>query len=308
MTVHALAIRDGVWPTMITPFNEDKTIDWGGVDALTDWYVEAGVAGIFAVCLSSEFYELCSDERIGLASRVVRRAGGRVPVVASGTFGGPIDSQAQFVRRMADTGVSAVVVLTCQLAGEQEGNRQWLANAERLQDLASDVSLGLYECPSPYARLMPAELMGTLAATGRFTFHKDTSCDPEAIVAKIEAMRGTRFKFFNANLPTLLESLSAGGNGYCGIAANLYPELIAWLCDRYQDMPEETGRLQRLLTVADAVSHHKYPTSAKAFLRLRGLEIKPVCRTQDVVLDGREMRTLQHLLGCVQDVAAGLRL
>ena len=28
----------GSWPVMITPFNEDKSIDWNSLDRLTDWY------------------------------------------------------------------------------------------------------------------------------------------------------------------------------------------------------------------------------------------------------------------------------
>ena len=48
----------GVWPPMLTPFREDRSIDWAGVDRLTDWYVAAGVAGLFAVAQSSEMFAL----------------------------------------------------------------------------------------------------------------------------------------------------------------------------------------------------------------------------------------------------------
>ncbi len=107
----------GLYPVMLTPFTDDGAIDWRGVDALTDWYLDNGATGLFAVCLSSEMYDLTDDERLALARRVVARAAPRgAPVVASGTFGGSIAMQAAFVRRMADTGVAAVVALACQLA------------------------------------------------------------------------------------------------------------------------------------------------------------------------------------------------
>lgn len=51
---------------MITPF-KDGHIDWPMVDALVEWYVENGVAGIFSVCLSSEMYHLSVEERLQLA-------------------------------------------------------------------------------------------------------------------------------------------------------------------------------------------------------------------------------------------------
>ena len=57
----------GVWPVMLTPFTADGAIDWDGVDVLTDWYIESGVAGLFAVCASSEMYHLTEGERYALA-------------------------------------------------------------------------------------------------------------------------------------------------------------------------------------------------------------------------------------------------
>lgn len=55
-------IPDGVWPVMLTPFRANLTIDWEGLDRLIDWYVEAGVAGLFAVCLSGEMFDLDEQE------------------------------------------------------------------------------------------------------------------------------------------------------------------------------------------------------------------------------------------------------
>jgi len=83
----ALRIPDGVWPVMVTPFRADGAIDWEALPAVVDWYVDAGVTGLFAVCLSSEMYELSPTERLELARAVVTHAAGRVPVVATGTLG-----------------------------------------------------------------------------------------------------------------------------------------------------------------------------------------------------------------------------
>jgi 4-hydroxy-tetrahydrodipicolinate synthase len=66
-------------------------------------------------------------------------------VVASGTFGGPIEAQAAFVKQMAEI-VEAVVVLVCQMAEEGVEDAGWRANTQQLLDLTGDVPLGLYEC------------------------------------------------------------------------------------------------------------------------------------------------------------------
>ena len=105
------------------------------------------------------------------------------------------------------------------------------------------VPLGVYECPKPYHRLLSPETLQWTAATGRFFFLKDTCCSiaggPDwihitgaGINSKLEALKAINsphFKFFNANMATLLRSIQMGANGFCGIAANCYPDVIGTL-------------------------------------------------------------------------------
>jgi len=298
----------GVWPVMLTPFAGTGSIDWDGVDRLVDYYIDGGAAGLFTVAQSSEMYELTPEERLALAERVVERSGGRVPVVASGTFGGSIGKQAAYVRRMADTGVAAVVVLSCQLAAAEESDAVWKTNAERLMSLTGDVPLGIYECPAPYKRLLSPEMMGWAARTGRFFFHKDTSCQLSAIRGKIEAVRGTAFRFYNANAATLLDSLQAGGDGFSGIAANYFVDLYVWLCRYYREQPELAQRLQRFLTIAEMTVCHKYPASAKRFRAMDGLAMGDYCRASRPVFDEEDLLRLRHLHEYVAEWRQELRL
>jgi 4-hydroxy-tetrahydrodipicolinate synthase len=280
---------------MLTPFHEDGAIDWRGVDEITDWYIAQGAVGLFSVALSSEMYELSPEERLALAERVVHRAAGRAPVVASGTFGGPLVTQAEFVRRMHATGVDGVVVLSCQLAAEGEPDSVWLESAERLMEMTPGVPLGLYECPVPYKRVLSPAVMAWAARSGRFLFHKDTCCQVEPIRAKVEAVSGTPFRFYNANTPSLLDSLRAGGDGFSGIGANFHPWLYAWLCREHETQPERADRLQWFLSVADKVVSHKYPAAAKISLAGLGLSIGPYCRAGNPSFDEEELRMIEHM-------------
>src|SRR6266516_2755690 len=101
----------GAWPVLVTPFAEDGTIDWPAYEAMLHWFLERGVGGIFAVCLSSEMFHLAEDERYALARVAVRVVGGRVPVVATGGFGEDPRAHVESARRMAATGVDAVVLV-----------------------------------------------------------------------------------------------------------------------------------------------------------------------------------------------------
>jgi len=78
---------------MITPFDSKGRIDMDAVFALVDFYLNAGVKGLFANCLSSEMFSLTEDERFELTRRIVQYVDGRVPVVATGSFGQTIEEK-----------------------------------------------------------------------------------------------------------------------------------------------------------------------------------------------------------------------
>jgi len=226
---------------------------------------------------------------------------GRVPVVASGTFGSDVAALADTTRRTADTGVDAVVCLTASLAAEGEDEATWQQRAERWLARTGDIPLGLYECPKPYHRLLEADTLRWAAATGRFLFLKETSCRLPSIEAKIGAVSGTPVKFFNANAATLLASLEMGARGFSGISLNFVPELWAWLCDHWQDYYATAARLQAFLAAAENVLSRHYPLSAKHFLALRGLPLTDVCR---VSVDALTPAAAQDLATLARDAAA----
>ncbi len=288
-----LTSPSGVFPAMITPLKMDLSIDWDGVDRLTDWYIESGVAGLFAVGQSSEMFALSDDERLRLAERVVRRSQGRVPVVASGTFDRSIAKQAEFVRQMADLGVAQVVVIASMMAQPKEDDAVWRGNVSQLLAATADIPLGLYECPQPYHRLVPADLLAWAARTGRFRLLKETSRSLSQLRAKIAAAAGTDLCVYNADATTLLESMKAGASGYCGIAANFYPGPLVWLCERYLDA--DAKDLQSLINMADPTIHHCYPVSAKYYRRQSGFKMTTVSRVSDARLTDYDRRILDSI-------------
>src|SRR5687767_9749588 len=107
-------------PVMITPFNLKAKVDFDVVSHLVEFYLAAGVKGFFANCLSSEMYSISEDERIDLTRHVVQCVNGRVPVVATGSFGLTIDDKAEFSKKIYDTGISAVILITGHYANVED--------------------------------------------------------------------------------------------------------------------------------------------------------------------------------------------
>ena len=122
----------GVWPVMLTPFTEEGQVDYPALERLIEWYIDNGVSGLFAVCQSSEMFFLSLEERIKIAGFVKEKAAGRVPVIASGHISDGFAEQAEELRRIAETGVDAVIMITNRLAGQDESDEVWLANLKKL--------------------------------------------------------------------------------------------------------------------------------------------------------------------------------
>ncbi len=295
-------LPQGLTPVMLMPFTADDRIDFDGLDALTEFYLRAGATGLFANCLSTEMFHLSPAERLAHTRRVVEVAGGRVPVVASGTFGGSLTEQATFIQKMHDTGVDAVIVITNQLAAADEPDAVFLARLLDLLRLTPGVPLGLYECPVPYKRLVTPAVLGELLATGRVLYHKDTSCSVPDVAAKLAVLNGQNFGFYDAHVPNALASLRLGARGLSAIAGNYFPEILVWLCEHFDDpdQQETVYWLQTELTRTNALLHVEYPVSAKYFLQRRGLPIGLHSRVHPLAPTPEQCRALDELAETVQ--------
>lgn len=274
---------NGVYPVMLTPFTENNEVDYEALGKLIDWYIEKGVNGLFADCQSSEMFFLSLEERVKIGEFVKKHADGRVPVVTSGHISDSLEDQAKELTAIAGIGADAVILLTNRLAKENESDEVWLENLKKLLEMIpKDVPLGFYECPYPYKRIISPELLKWCADTGRFYFIKDTSCDIENMKAKLEVIKGTNLKLFNANTSTLLETLELGASGYSGVMANFHPELYVKLCNIYKENPSKARKIADFLTVASLIERQVYPVNAKFYQKSIGNFNSIMTRTRDI--------------------------
>lgn len=300
---------NGVYPVMLTPFTEDNKVDYKSLGRLVDWYIEKGVAGLFADCQSSEMFFLSLEERVEIGRFVKQYAAGRVPVVTSGHISDTLENQARELTAIAETGADAVILLTNRLAKENESDEIWLNNLKKLLDmLPKNVPLGFYECPYPYKRIISPELLKWCADTGRFYFIKDTSCDIENMKAKLEVIRGTNLKLFNANSSTLYETLELGASGYSGVMANFHPELYVKLCESFRDDSGCARRIADFLTMTSFIERQVYPVNAKYYQKTIGNFESVMTRTRNPEeLTATGILEIQQLVRLTDDFESSLK-
>ena len=284
-------------PVMITPFNLKAKVDYDAVSTLVEFYLAAGVKGIFANCLSSEMYSISEDERLDLTRHIVKAVNDRVPVVATGSFGLTIDDKAIFSKKIYDTGIEAVILITGHFANVDDPDTVLLRNFDKMFKLTGDIPMGLYECPAPYKRIISAEILSTLLATDRLVYHKDTSIHRDQVKAKLAVVAGSKLEFYDAHTPNGAFSLQAGAKGMSSISGNFYPEILVWLCNNATnpDKQEEVEWLQAELTRVDPLIHIAYPMSAKYFLQKRGLPVRTISRSHILELTPAQKQTLNEI-------------
>lgn len=275
-------LKKGFIPVMLTPFNNDGSIDYKTLTALTELYLKSGVTGLFANCLSSEMFELSDAERLQLTKHVVDVVAGQVPIVATGTFEGSIQQQADFTNKIYGTGIDAVILISGLLAKETDSDAVFVDNVHQLLNLTPGVPTGFYECPVPYKRVLTAAQLEDFVNTGRVIYHKDTSLDINQIKAKLSVVKNPDFGLYDAYMVHAIESLKAGSAGLSCIQGNFFPELIVWICDNYNDASkaEEIAAVQQFLESNMGVMHDVYPIVAKYALQKRGLSISNFTRRE----------------------------
>ncbi len=275
-------INNGVYPTMVTPFTDDNKIDYNGVKQLIDWYAKKGVDGIFAICQSSEIFFLSFEERLELLKFIMANKPEGMSIVASGHTSDDLEVQIKEAKAFIETGIDAYVFISNRFAKADESDdvlferMEYVANA-----LPSDISFGVYECPYPYKRELTPYLLKKMAESGKYTFIKDTCCNLDKIKDKLDAIKGSPIKIYNANSATILESLRLGCHGFSGVMANFHPDLYSLLIKANAEGDNEKAELiQNIVGFFSVAECQCYPVNAKYYLSLDGLDITYNARTR----------------------------
>ncbi len=275
-------IPNGVYPTMVTPFTDDNKVDYHALEQLISWYLERGVAGLFAICQSSEIFFLSDEEKLEILKFIMKNVPKGTTVIASGHTADDLDKQIYDANKYIETGIDAYVFISNRFARAEEDDSVLLKNMEKVVNALPEIGLGVYECPYPYKRLLTPELIKEMTKGGRFQFLKDTCCNLEQIGAKLEAAKDSDFKIFNANCALLLDSLNMGCSGFSGVMANFHPELYVELCNIYKTNPEKAKMLQDFVGFASIAECQVYPVNAKYYMSLDGLDITYNTRSRNI--------------------------
>ena len=96
---------------LVTPMQADGAVDNGALERLVEFHVENGTNGIVAVGTTGESCTLTVEEHIDVVKRVVKRAAGRIPVLA-GTGANSTREAIELTQLAKDAGADACLLVT----------------------------------------------------------------------------------------------------------------------------------------------------------------------------------------------------
>lgn len=256
---------NGVWSLVLTPFHEDRSIDFDALVQYAAWQASHKPQHLFAVCGSSEMSSLNLKERLKIASTVVAQAGD-VPVVATANLEPSWLAQVEEVKRMQATGVSGLVFVTKGYGDDQDRMFTYLAELSAY----SELPIMLYEFPGASPHKMEAQTYGKLVETGRFVAIKDTTCTMPMIKEKI-AVQGES-SVLQANIPYLFEAYKAGARGVCATPTTCGNHLFVKMWDEFSNgRVDDAEKTHQHICLLDNALDGGFCATAKYLVNLQGV-------------------------------------
>lgn len=210
---------------LVTPMLEDGAIDWARLDQLVDWHIEAGTNAIGAVGTTGESPTLGVEEHLGVIEAVVKRASGRIPVVA-GTGANSTSEAIEWTVAAEKVGADYTLqVVPYYNKPTQEGlYRHFKAVAE-----STAMPVILYNVPARTITDLSPETVLRLAEIDNIVGLKDATGNLERGRQTLQQC-SSDFAIYSGDDPTSTELILSGAAGTISVTANLIPEKMAELC------------------------------------------------------------------------------
>jgi 4-hydroxy-tetrahydrodipicolinate synthase len=257
----------GVFPALVTPFDERNEFDQAAYSRLVARMFDGGAQGIVALGGTGEYTALLPSERIAVIEAAVADARGRGPVIA-GVLSPGFAEAAETARAFAAAGADALMVVTpfYVLAGQQG----LLDYHRRMRD-AVDLPLVLYDIPSRTNVSFAPETVATLAEEGVAIGIKYSNYDLVKFT-RVVMQAGERMTIMSGEDPILVAHAVLGAGGAVLATANVSVEhwVECFRRVRSGDVAGATEIQKALYPMIDAIFAEPNPGPLKKAMEIMG--------------------------------------
>ena len=252
---------------LITPMNQDGSINYEQLHDLIDWHIENGTDGIVAVGTTGESATLPVEEHLAVIEATVKHVNKRVPVIAGTGANNTVEAIALSKAAEQAGADYTLSVVPYYNKPSQEGIYQhFKAIAE-----ATSIPMIIYNVPGRTVVSMSNDTILRLAEIPNIVGVKEAN---GKIGSNIELINSVPegFAVLSGDDPTGLPFMLCGGHGVVTVAANVAPKLFADMCRAALEGDIATARRlnEQLIPIYNTMFCEPSPAAPKWGLSLLG--------------------------------------
>ena len=238
----------GIIPAILTPMNEDESINLDVMREQIDRLIDGGVHGLFPFGTNGEGYILNEKEKEEILEATIAQVHGRVPVYA-GTGCISTRDTIRMSKKAQELGADILSIITPSfaVASQKELYDHYVEVAKHV-----DIPIVLYNIPARTGNKLLPETVAKLAKDVDVIMGaKDSSGDWENLKAYIQLTRDLDkdFRVLSGNDSLILPALKEGGAGGIAGCANVYPHVLASIYDLFKE-----GKLDEAQKAQDSIA------------------------------------------------------
>jgi len=271
----AQAVFGEVLTAMVTPFNEDGSLNVEGARKLASHLVSHGSDGLVVCGTTGESPVLSHDEKLALFEAVVDETGDRAKVIAgTGTYN--TAESIELTKEAAARGVDGCLVVTPYYSKPPQN--ALLAHFTAIAD-ATSVPLILYDIPGRTGMRIERPTMVELAKHPNIVADKDAvgnALETAKLRADLNAAGLEEFALYSGDDLMLMPHLGGGVNGVISVCSHLIGPQLKQIISAYNDGKNEEAMriyLEYLPLMNTIMGLTTSPIPVKAAAAMIGLDV-----------------------------------
>ena len=267
-------IFTGAGVAIVTPMNEDGSVNFDAYADLIDFQIENKTDAIITCGTTGESSTLSDEEHLEVIRFAIEQTAGRVPVIA-GTGSNDTKYAIELSKAAGEKGADGLLLVTPYY--NKTSQRGLVAHFGMIAESVSTPII-LYSVQSRTGVNIAPETAFELSRYENIVAIKEASGNISQ-VAKIRAMCGDALDVYSGNDDQIVPLLSLGGKGVISVLSNVAPEVAHNICQFYFDgKVEESMKLQlEYLDLCNDLFIDVNPIPVKEALNMMGMNAGP-CR------------------------------
>lgn len=267
-------IFTGAGVAIVTPMNEDGSVNFDAYADLIDFQIENKTDAIITCGTTGESSTLSDDEHREVIKFAIEQTAGRVPVIA-GTGSNDTKYAIELSQAAGEMGADGLLLVTPYY--NKTSQRGLVAHFGMIAESVKTPMI-LYSVQSRTGVNIAPETAFELSKYDNIVAIKEASGNISQ-VAKIRALCGDNLDVYSGNDDQIVPLLSLGGKGVISVLSNVAPEVAHNICQYYFDgKVEESMKLQlEYLDLCNDLFIDVNPIPVKEALNMMGMNAGP-CR------------------------------